>query len=431
MISVSIENSIPQNSWLIDVGNKCAFIGSGVVRVGQNSWFEGSWSWADNPFSDKDECLRFGSGFKVENDLITIISPSHSLESVYLINQAGNLFISNSLAFVMSRVKELVFTNSFKMKDLARPLWRSTEGIINYPREIYANKDLTIFRYFFCRLDIGSDFSVLEKSYKTPFSFNDFASYRQFLIDTIVQAANNSNAVEIASYISRGYDSVACASLAKIAGGNLTFSIKTSRDGLNDNGSVIANKLGMKSIEFDRPTRSLVQKKFDWGVTNFEILTDEDKRNFEFFTGLNFEDEILYIDYDLQNHIILTGFNGDVLWSLNSQITSNLERKETSGSSIYEFRLRKGFIHIPIPSLLNQISANIRAISISKEMKDYIVPKSTYNRPIPRRIAEEMGVPRDDFGMQKTAASTMVDNLDDFRDIFFQELMKRYELLLT
>jgi hypothetical protein len=46
-------------------------------------------------------------------------------------------------------------------------------------------------------------------------------------------------------------------------------------------------------------------------------------------------------------------------------------------------------------------------ISQSAEMRPYLIPGSSYNRPIPRRIAEEAGVPREAFGVRKTAADLM------------------------
>lgn len=328
----------------------------------------------------------------------------------------------------MAQFKEDIFKEGFKIKDMARPLWRLTEGIKNYPRKIFKNDNVEINRYLFCRLRVSYDFQVSESSYKTPYKFSDYESYKDFLVETIAQAAKNSDAVEIVSYLSKGYDSVACAALAKMAGGNLTFSIKTSRDGIADSGSYIAEKLNMKSMEFHRKKRQLVERKFDWGVTNFEVIAEDEDHNFEFFVGMNFEDEVLHVDYSLKNHVVLTGFNGDVLWGMNTPIRDNLERAETSGSSIYEFRLRQGFVHVPVAMILNKISSNIREISHSEEMARFVLKGTEYNRTIPRRIAEEMGVGRTQFGVKKAAASTMVDNLDEFRDLFFHKLMSRYDL---
>lgn len=427
-MNILINTKIPQNSWLLNLTDRTALIGTNVSKISDSEFYEGGWAHTISPFSESDTCLRFGSGFVVKRDQIVIYSPSHTLESIYTLQHDDEFLISNSLAFLMSQFKNFIFKDDFKMKDIARLIWRSTEGVKHYPRQILKNNHVEINRYLFCKLEISKDFKVSEITYKTPFDFKDFTSYKNFLVETISQAAINSNAVEIASYLSKGYDSVACTALARQAGGNLTFSVKTSRDGIDDSGANIAKQLGMKTIEFNRKERKLLKKDFDWGSTNFEILTHDEDHNYEFFVGLNFEDEVLHIDYDLQDHVVLTGFNGDKLWGMGGKPTENLERGETSGSSIYEFRLRKGFVHIPVPLILLQINPNIQSITNSDEMKGYVIPETDYNRPIPRRIAEEMGVDRSQFGVKKTAASTMVENLDNFRDQFFEKLMKRYEV---
>lgn len=354
------------------------------------------------------------------------------MESIYVtksIRKNGEksfIKVSNSLAFLIKSSISAVYRDNFSIKELSRPLWLITQGLSQYPRKLFSNEDIEIYRYSYCRLRVKGD-ELIEFQYQTPYAFNSFDSYRNLLIETIEQARVNINAIEVASYVSSGYDSVACAALASSVGGKLAFSIKKSRDGFDDSGASIALDLGMNAVEFDRRSRKLVSKSFSWGLTNFEILEEDDAHRYEFFVGLNFEDEILSIDYDLKNHIVLTGFNGDKLWALKSPAQNNFARTETSGSSMYEFRLRSGFVHIPIPMLFVQLSDQIFNISNSDEMSHYKLPNTEYNRPIPRRIAEELGVQRSSFGVRKTAASTMVENLDQFRDIYFNMLMDRYE----
>lgn len=123
IMNISIISSLPQNSWLINLTKKTAYIGKNLQKISENEFFEGSWAHAISPFSDSDTCIRFGSGFKVEEDKITIFTPSHSLESIYTIRKDNDFYISNSLAFVMSQFKPFIFNNNFKMKEIARPIW--------------------------------------------------------------------------------------------------------------------------------------------------------------------------------------------------------------------------------------------------------------------------------------------------------------------
>jgi hypothetical protein len=67
-----------------------------------------------------------------------------------------------------------------------------------------------------------------------------------------------------------------------------------------------------------------------------------------------------------------------------------------------EYRLRLGFIHAPVPFFGCLQKASIYQISHSPEMHPWSIGPR-YNRPIPRRLVEETGVPRDWFGQIKKA----------------------------
>jgi hypothetical protein len=72
--------------------------------------------------------------------------------------------------------------------------------------------------------------------------------------------------------------------------------------------------------------------------------------------------------------------------------------------SLTEYRLWKGFIHVPIPFIGARQIHDINKISHLEEMKPWNVP-GHYNRPICRRIVEAFDVPRDAFGQQKQVAT--------------------------
>ena len=67
-----------------------------------------------------------------------------------------------------------------------------------------------------------------------------------------------------------------------------------------------------------------------------------------------------------------------------------------------EFRLRVGFVHLPVPTIGALMTPELRRISRSQAMKPWVVSPN-YDRPIPRRMAEEAGVPREWFGQNKKA----------------------------
>jgi hypothetical protein len=65
-------------------------------------------------------------------------------------------------------------------------------------------------------------------------------------------------------------------------------------------------------------------------------------------------------------------------------------------------RLKSGFIHVPVPFIMATQTTAIDRITGSTEMKPWVLG-TTYDRPIPRRIAEQAGVDRKSFGQYKKA----------------------------
>ena len=75
-------------------------------------------------------------------------------------------------------------------------------------------------------------------------------------------------------------------------------------------------------------------------------------------------------------------------------------RHRPGGRALSEPRLHVGFVHLPVPYLTARYFPEIQAISNSADMAPWSVGGS-YDRPIPRRIAEEAGVPREVLGQAK------------------------------
>ena len=60
-----------------------------------------------------------------------------------------------------------------------------------------------------------------------------------------------------------------------------------------------------------------------------------------------------------------------------------------ASDSLGEFRLRAGFVHYPLPYVGALHGPAIHAITHSAEMRPWKLGTGYYDRPIPRRIAEE------------------------------------------
>ncbi|MGF9765005.1 hypothetical protein AAII07_59160 [Microvirga sp. 0TCS3.31] len=105
--------------------------------------------------------------------------------------------------------------------------------------------------------------------------------------------------------------------------------------------------------------------------------------------------------------MFVTGFHGDKVWNRNGKPNSVIKRGDISGSSLGEFRIAKDFVHLPLPFVGAQHHSDLSRISKSDEMCAFSVG-GDYDRPIPRRIAEEAGVPRKLFGQTKKAVSVLL-----------------------
>ena len=72
------------------------------METREDCFFEGAW---DGPFEDYrfDQALTFaGSGGRLDGDGILFAAPSHTFEGLYSVRAGNELFVSNSLAFLLA-----------------------------------------------------------------------------------------------------------------------------------------------------------------------------------------------------------------------------------------------------------------------------------------------------------------------------------------
>ena len=106
----------------------------------------------------------------------------------------------------------------------------------------------------------------------------------------------------------------------------------------------------------------------------------------------------------LRHTILLSGFFGGDLWGLEGPVSRTGRQDDTSGGSIAEFRLRCGFVHLPVAWIGFESLPELRRLCHSEAMKAWRTG-TRYERPIARRLVEESGVPRGSFGTSKRATS--------------------------
>jgi len=231
-----------------------------------------------------------------------------------------------------------------------------------------------------------------------PESFDDYHSNILTSIQATLKNAlhkERQNPMASAAAISSGYDATACAALARDAGCQVTHTFYDSsrKDPHGDSGAKNARSLGMQCLEYDR-----------WGYLESDQVVEA-----EFgFNASNSSVPMTAMETDLADKIYIAGSAGDTYWTDDIlPFTENLTKAWTrgiTGISQLEFRLRVGYCIIAPAYISARHTEAMQKILTAQEMKQWSVG-GDYDRPVPRRIAEEAGVPREQFGIKKDATS--------------------------
>jgi hypothetical protein len=198
--------------------------------------------------------------------------------------------------------------------------------------------------------------------------------------------------------VSSGYDGAAIAVLAAELGVRRAATITESKPvretpSLDDSGEDVARQLGLDVTTYER----------------LAYMRRDDLPEAEFLaTGFTAEEVVMSgMEPDLRGRMLVSAFFGDGMWWLIRPPRPRLWRSDQSGSSLGEWRLRAGFIHVPLTCLAAEHYRSAQDISRSVEMRPWVLGRR-YDKPIPRRIVEEAGIPRGTFGEVKRAASATI-----------------------
>jgi hypothetical protein len=374
------------------------------VEIRENHFFEGAWDGAFEAFRFDQAATVAGSGARIANEHVLFCGPSHMGERFQSIRVGDELFVSNSLAFLLALSGERLDPNyshySRDFLDLRRI------GIKVKQKRLHLLGPRLVDLHDCCNLRIEPDLTAtrLEKPFGPP--PRDFSEYRSFLEDTLrATIANAGHAERGWSYrpvtmLSQGYDSTAVSALASRAGCReaVTFRRSGSKTGpQDDNGSAIAACLGLRIAEYER----LDFKKLP------EFRADE-----FYIDPWSVDRHMAVMEKQLGGALLLQGRGADNFWpSMGGRLwgllsdyghpfLQNPPTVHLGGLALGEFRRRVGFIDFPLASSGGIHAPAIYAIGRSKTMKPWSVG-GNYDKPIPRRIAEEAGVPRHLFGQTK------------------------------
>ena len=389
-------DTLPALAWLFlwSSNGKGHLLHGTAVEVGPEQFFEGCFAgeWGENLTEVSNV---FGSGMRMHGSGWTVITPSHTLEAVFLYRHQGGWGVSNSLALLLEHHRvELPWDPLYGAKFASACL-----GISAYEKLILRTTDGEVFRILYDNVELTVDGTYRLVSKPVPPRFAHFEDYVEYLEETLrkafATAAQKSRAFVYSplATCSTGYDSAAGAAIARRLGCREAVTVRTAHGGEVDSGRSVGEALGLQVHEVSRP--DAVEGSF---AQVAEFLG----------SGMGGED-YCYLGFAplLEGRILLTGFHGDKIWEMRVRPNAVLSRGDISGSSLQEFRLRRNFLHIPIPLIAATRHADIAAISRSPEMAPYQL-LNDYDRPIPRRLLEESGVARALFGQRKKAASILL-----------------------
>src|SRR5262245_144902 len=419
-------DTLPRLAWVAALRRKARAVhvlhGPWVETRGDR-FFEGAW---DGPVERGafDEAITFvGSGGRVDGERVTFVGATHKLERLQSVRVADTLYVSNSLALLLTRAGEtLDLTYPDYFSDLLE-YFRAGIRITQKPLPLGSGRAAYLHDY--CNLVVAHDLRVrrVEKQILAPFV--SYEEYADFLAATAERVAANAadpdraRAYRPVAAISQGYDSVAVAALASRANCRHALTFRQSGPDLaSDSGGEVARHLKMEVKEFDR-----------MDYTSLPGLPEV-----EFYPNVRLAAKALTLwAADLTGSLLFNGQGGEDYWGRGRKSGMPLLQEPwattMSGSNLTEFRVRTGFIFFPLACSGAIHAPALARLSRSSELAPWSVGGS-YDRPIPRRLAEECGVPRELFGQQKIGGGPTIGTLGlspasdvDFRE-FYRELIR-------
>ncbi|MCI0590597.1 MAG: hypothetical protein L0Y67_03190 [Gammaproteobacteria bacterium] len=392
--------SLPSLAWCAEIrrDSDSVHVGHGpAVETISDCFVEGAWG-GDFQALDFSSALTFtGTGGLLARDGVLFTTPTHTLQAIYSMRFLERILCSNSLAFILAQANDEVDL-CYKYYD--SDLMSIRHGLDYYVRRIPTSERRWIDIHYHCNIQISQDLRLTRLKKATPSPFSNYTDYHSFLEQEVELVTRNAgcdkrrNTYTPLTTISTGYDSPACAVLARAAGCREAVTFTRARSDFPDtadSGSRIAALLGLSVEEYDPEEYRQIK-----GNPEVEFVA----------TGLGAEDIVFAaLERKLPGRLIYTGYGGGKIWArVNSQVGHTFVRSDPSGGSLHEFRLRLGFINFPIAFIGGTQHSSIHTISNSKEMVPWSLGNA-YDKPIPRRIVEDAGIPRSLFGQSKKAVS--------------------------
>jgi hypothetical protein len=401
--------SLPKLAWVAEVDRTngiVTLLHGPLVEVRPNFFIEGVWN---GPFQNGDfgetDCV-FGTGGIVGEESIRFVTSASTTDYLYYDEDEGHVSVSNSLPLLLAYTRDALDP---RCPDYARICESITDGINDYRRDIPTKRG-NVRRQMYRNLDVSRD-KIVESEKRMPSRFECFEEYRDYLRDNYALIAANARdgartqALEILSTQSKGYDSTAVNAIASAYGIDKVFTVSKAKSNFylahnddgklpDDDGGEICELLGLNYI---RINRRAFAEEFDEEYLYYCALHHNQDANLK-----EINKHVSKVSLLLNGTLGDMWYTKDCLGKFGRQVDlgSDMRAWSLGGRGMAELRMVVGFIQLPLPFIGARRRQDIVNITESSDMDPWRLG-NRYDRPIPRRIAEEAGIPRHAFGQSK------------------------------
>lgn len=432
-LAVAVDPRVPRQAWAARLEGGVWTIRAGIaVEIRGDALYEGVWAGEFGPFRPWEASHQFGSGLVLEQAWLRCLPPKHPYECLWVLQHSGQSFtvVSNSLAYALVAAgigRELAGT-------LAPVLQNSTfaaqaKGMDRADLRVARLNGWDLYRCVYHDVMISSSGHISRRWMPPDPGPRNWHDYESVLVKTVKMLADNgqdasrANRYSLLTSISSGYDSVATAAVARQAGcaRAVTLNFRVAKEGRSDSGRSLGEQLGMQIGEYRHVMGEYVRTlalDFD------ESLAHESA---EFVATAGIGDDVAFRPFESQlvDAIFLSGAWGDSIWERKRIVRMGVPLGVPYGKSLGEFRLRVGFVHVPLPTIGGRNPIPIKRLGASRELAPWSVG-GDYDRPIARRFAEEAGLQRGTFAAEKAYAAPMVRNCNALFPAAMAAVMSRY-----
>ncbi len=402
-------DQLPRLAWLavVDRTNAEVRVHHGTGVECRESWLvEGVWDgeFRLGDFHTSDHF--FGTGIRVAGDVVHFVPASALVNRLVYCTHRGHLLVSNSLALLLAFTgAELDPGHDYRAETYAI---RAGEG--RYHKE-FAVRHAEIPSFF----QVSGESLVVgagEPAYVSLRAVPDIPSYARYrelvaaalaLLHRNYTSGDRRMPMRAFATVSSGYDSAAVAVLVKDLGIEACFTARHSnshvpwwlsrRAGIDD-GKPIADRLGLATVYLDPHPSRITEDELYFLAPGCAP------------TAVRLHSLARHIERGGRPAVLFTGFQGDEVWALDPREsayqTAGVVRGDTTALMLSEIGLKSGFVNVAVPALLARGIRDLAALSAAPEMAAWR-RGGTYDRPIPRRILEEAGIPPRLFGGRKKA----------------------------